>query len=201
MLSDVEAKDHIAIWDSCLQAARHRLPQVQTQAPVVAQIPAARMTAQVAAVTPVVIVKKTSQPLAVTAAAEQHQSIVMFPGIMLTSHTDLSEADEHSMPQEAVWSNTVIVITKMDTAGMMSMTDAVMTGNTQEAIVTGSTLDAVMGETSTEQSLLLTPQPDALPARLVFPAVTGHRFKRVWSKAETHVCKLANLQVGSARCV
>lgn len=186
----------IAVWVSCLQAARHRRPQVQTQAPVVAQ-----MTAQVAAVTPAVVVKKMSQHLAVTAPTEQHQSIVMILGIMLTSHTGMSKADERSMRQEAVWSRTLIVIATTDTAGMMTMIGAVMTGNTQEAIVIGNTPDAVMGEKSTEQSLLLTPQPDALPARLVFPAITGHRFKRVWSKADTSVCKLANLQVGSASCV
>lgn len=158
------------------------------------------MTAQVAAVTPAVIVKKMSEHPAVTAPTEQHQSIVICLDIMLTSHIDLSKADEHSMPQEAVWRSAVIV-TNMDTAGMMTMIGAVTTGNTQEAIVTGNTPDAVMGEKCTEQSLLLTPQPDALPAKLVFPAITSHRFKRVWSRAEASVCKLANLQVGSARCV
>lgn len=138
-----------------------------------------------------------SQHLAVTVPTEQHQSIVMSLDIMPTNHTNLSKADERSMPREAVWRSTGIVITKMDTAGMMTMIGAVTTGNTQEAIVTGNTPDAVMGE----KSLLLTPQPDALPARLVFPAITGHRFKRVGSKAESNVCKLANLQVGSACCV
>lgn len=159
------------------------------------------MTAQVAAVTPAVMVKKMSQHLAVTGPTELHQSIVMSLDIMPTNHTDLSKADERSMPQEAVWGSTGIVITKMDTAGMMTMIGAVTTGNTQEAIVTGNTPDAVMGEKCTEQSLLLTPQHDALPARLVFPAITGHRFKRVGSKAESNVCKLANLQVGSADVV
>ena len=159
------------------------------------------MTAQVAAVTPAVIVKKMSQHLAATAPTEQHQSIVMFLGIMLTSHIDLSKADERSMPQEAVWRSAVIVITKMDTAGMMTMIGAVTTGTTRGLIMTGNTPDAVVCEKCTEQSLLLTPQPDALPAKLVFPAITGHRFKRVWSRAEASVCKLANMQVGSARRV
>lgn len=148
--SFVEARIYVVIWVSCLQAARHRLPQAQTQAPVVTRIQAAQMTAQVAAVAPVVIMEKMSQRLAVTAPTEQHQSIVMFLGIMLTSHTDLSEADERSMPQEAVWSRTVIVIAKTDTAGMMTMIGAVTVGNTQEAIVTGNTPDAVMGKKITE---------------------------------------------------
>ena len=170
-----------------LQAAHHRLPLGQTQAPVVAQVQAAQMTAQAVAVTPAVAVKKMSQHLTLTALREQHQSITMALGIMLIHHIDLSkdQADGCNMPLEAVWSGTVIVITKMDTAGTMIMIGAVMTGSIQEAVAIGSTQGAVMGGKTTDQSLLLTPQPDALLARLVFLVITGPRLKRVSNRADS----------------
>ena len=111
--------------------------------------------------------------------------------IVLTSHIDLSgiQVDVCSMPQEAAWSGTVVMMTRMDTAGMMTMIRAVTIGNIQEVVVIGRTPGAVVGEKTTDQSLLLTPQPDALLVKLVFPAITGHRFKRVFSKVESPVCK------------
>lgn len=109
--------------------------------------------------------------------------------ITLSGHSDMSvmQADKCSMPREVVWSGTVIVIIKVSIAGMMTMIGVVMTGNLPEAVVTGNTPDLGMGEKTTDQSPLLTPQPDALLARLVFPAITGHRFKRVSSRAESCV--------------
>lgn len=173
-----------------LQAAHRRLSLGQAQAPVVAQVQAAQMTAQAVAATPAVAVKKMSQHLTLSVPREQHQRITIALDIALTSHVDLSEnqADEYNMPLKAVRSGTVILNTKMDTAGMMIMIGAVMTGSIQEAVVIGSTPGAVMGAKTTDQSLLLTPQPDALLARLVFLVTTGHRLKRVYrTDSSTHV--------------
>lgn len=171
-----------------LQAARHHLGL--TQAPAVAQSQAAWMAARAVAATPAAaIVKKMSQHLVFAAPREHHQTILTALDIMLSGHngTSVIQADQDTMPQEVVWSGTVSVITKINTAGMMTMIGVVMIGNLPEAVVTGNTPDLVMDEKTTGQSPLLTPQPDALLARLVFPAITGHRFKRVSSRAESCV--------------
>lgn len=113
--------------------------------------------------------------------------------VLQTRHHDVngSQTDTSSVPQEAVWRDTVVTIVTVGTAGMMITTGAVimtentpgavMTGSTPELVVTGNTPCVVMGEKRVDQSLLFTPQPGALLVRSVFPAAIGLRSKRISS--------------------